>query len=411
MIRYVGFWAMVLWLLQGCALFGDKEGEIVQEYENIAIYADLSRERLDMGVRDTGIIRDIALYARELQSIGQRNGTTVRFSRLNYNTTDCPSPEMKAGAGTSEKEEWLEEIRIFSEGVACHYRVADEVDLDAASLIAGIVAQGDFLKVESDMDETGTGMHHRLMVFMDGYLDFASSQLGENFRLGTAELEVIRQRCLLGNRLVYDVLRDCPEFRIQPILHPNHAKVDLYLLETGDRSSVGSGDLSDNHILEVLWELWALESGFRSLTWKAFSREGDLPANYFRGLFEVPEDSDPDMTPYGEGGACPEGVEEEVEEETIRPVRRSQPAEAVIARPLEPVSVSRIRDYAIPQVSGLVRETNLFSLPDPATVVKTLPAGTRIEVLGYGGRYYRVRVDGDLGYVQESAVWTYRNKQ
>ena len=201
---------------------------------------------------------------------------------------------------------------------------------------------------------------------------------------------------------------------VKKLIHPQKPVKVLYplrCLETGDRSSVGSGDLSDNHILEVLWELWALESGFRSLTWKAFSREGDLPANYFRGLFEVPEDSDPDMTPYGEGGACPEGVEEEVEEETIRPVRRSQPAEAVIARPLEPVSVSRIRDYAIPQVSGLVRETNLFSLPDPATVVKTLPAGTRIEVLGYGGRYYRVRVDGDLGYVQESAVWTYRNKQ
>jgi hypothetical protein len=59
----------------------------------------------------------------------------------------------------------------------------------------------------------------------------------------------------------------------------------------------------------------------------------------------------------------------------------------------------------------LIREAELLALPDPATVVKKLPAGTLLEVKGYGGRYYRVVVDGAAGYVREGDVYTYRNKK
>ncbi|MDP4821650.1 MAG: hypothetical protein NWR67_11620 [Saprospiraceae bacterium] len=406
MKRYL--WVLVLlWpALQGCSLFEGKEGSANRVYENIAIVSDISWERLEAGVRDTAIIRGILEHLAEAHP----SASTVRFSRLNYNLTDCVSPVMDLGALSSE-EEVLGGIRSFAEGVACQYGIRDEVDLDVASLVAGIATQGDFLK-EAYTEGDAVQVSNRLMVFAEGYLDFASHQLGEDFRLGPDELEDIRQRCLASKRAVYDVLRDCPELRIRPIWHPNHEQILLYLLETGDRGGLRpEGDLSDNAILEVLWELWAWESGFKDVTWKSFSRQGDLSASYISNLFDAsPVLGAPDMTPYGEEGVCPDPVDR-VEEPVPAPEKVLAPRPRRAPVVYEAVAESRIRDYEVARVSSLVREAELLALPDPAAVVKKLPAGTRLEIKGYGGRYYRVVVDGTVGYVREGDVYTYRNKK
>lgn len=407
MKRYL--WVLVLFwpILKGCSLFGGKEEAGNREYENIAIVSDLSWERMEAGVRDTAVIQGVMRYLAEAHS----RTSTIRFSRLNLIPSDCLVPLMELGALESE-EALTEGIRSFAEGVTCQYGIRDEVDLDVASLVAGIATQGDFLKEERAAGD-GVPVNNRLMVFAEGYLDFASSQLGEGFRLGRTELDDIRQRCLASKRPVYDVLRDCPELRIRPIWHPNHEQIHLYLLETGDRGEVVEGDLSDNHILEVLWELWAWESGFKDFTWKSFSRQGDLPTNYISSLFVAsPVLGKPDMTPYGEEGACPESADPRED-----PVPVPVPGKKIVAIPkrapvlYEVVAESRIRDYEVSRVSSLIREAELLALPDPATVVKKLPAGTLLEIKGYGGRYYRVVVDGVAGYVREGDVYTYRNKK
>jgi hypothetical protein len=45
-----------------------------------------------------------------------------------------------------------------------------------------------------------------------------------------------------------------------------------------------TGDLSDNNILRTVWEVWAIESGFRHFRWSQMTNKSTLPKNYIKSI-------------------------------------------------------------------------------------------------------------------------------
>lgn len=426
-----------------CSYFQGKSEKTVLDFENITIYADLSG-RLDRNPGDREFIDTMLDYFVEScakPGEGSNDRSAIRFSRLNYNATDCPVTEIDLDrlASRELRQKYIDnsieagglaaDVSLFADGVNCHYQTRDEEEADAIALIAVEVSKGDFIKQEKVMidgrDTLVFQYHNRLFVFTDGYLGFSGQEIDGEFQLGEKELDDIRNLCRSNDMTVYELLRVCPELRIRPFKHANNALVDLYIVETDDRgfdpltgNLSNPGPLSDNNILKAFWEFWAAESGYKSLTWKPFSRQGQLNTSFIKDLFHPLSNTDQDLLqgliPYGAPGNCPDAGSSSSSNSLSKPELRKESSSnktashAPIVYP--PVEEAQIRDYELPRNSVVVRQAAFLSLPDQSTVEKIVPKGMEIEVLGYGGGYYKVVVDGQRGYMVETNVKTYKNE-
>lgn len=419
------FIAVLFLFSSGCSLFSDEPSRVELSYDNISVYADLS-SRLDRQPKDELLISTLLDYfvADCVQpGVKKDDRSAIRFSRLYDNQTDCGEIGIDLDAFESAKEkaryikrEGTEEsltadITRFAEGVSCHYTRPNEVDLNVPSLLAQEVALGTFLKedkmIVDGRDTAVLKYNNHLILFTSAYPDFPGQ--------GT-DPQALRERCQATGLSIYELLKVCPELRMNPQLNENNRRVHLYLLETEDRTAgeIHPGGLRDNDILKALWEYWAEESGFKSFTWKSRLADDQVPSGYFAALFSnaLAGKNSPlpsDFIPYGSPGNCPTQSQSLPPEKAIAtPVKPRPRATAPTPPPYTAVATDHFHDYDTIRSSVTINTATFLSDPDPQQVITTIPPGITIEVLGYGSRYFKVRIDGQVGYMRETEVRTYK---
>lgn len=417
--------ALLFLFSAACSLFSDDPSRVELTYDNIIVYADLSG-RLDGQPRDELLVSELLDYfVKDCVQPGVKKDdrSAIQFSRLYTNESDCGKTtiDLDAFDNAKEKARYIErdansgsltaDIALFAEGVSCHYTRPDGVDLNVSSLLAQEVALGTFLKADKIIvdgrDTAVFSYNNHLILFTDAYPDFPGQ--------GT-DPEILRARCLQTGLSIYELLRDCPELRMNPQLNENNTRVHLYLLETEDRR-IGESHpkgLSDNDILKAIWEYWAEESGFKSFTWKSRLADDQVPSGYFAALFSnaLAGKSSPllqDFIPYGSPGNCPTQSQSLPPEKAVAtPVKPRPRATAPTPPPYTAVATDHFHDYDTIRSSVTIKTATFLSDPDPQQIITTIPSGIAIEVLGYGGRYFKVRIDGQVGYMRETEVRTYK---
>lgn len=291
----------------GCNL--PKEEEVILEYDNIMIYTDLS-DRLEKAPNDTMVINQITDYfvtdcVRPGIKVNDRS--SISFSRVNMFKSNCSTAKIDIGEIISLEEKQLyvndsakidnlsSDIREFKETIACNYLEKDVGGLDILSLLYYEMNSGNHIKrptfIYGENDTTKIIFYNHLFLFTDGYLEYNTITGGSDFYFGQLKIEKVRQYCR-SNKIAPDVaIKNNPEFRIRPLKSENNKYVNLYIMETYDRglnmqkgTLKNTGDLSDNNILMIVWQDWAIESGFKSFVWKQMTKPSSLPKDYIKSI-------------------------------------------------------------------------------------------------------------------------------
>lgn len=431
---------LLFFVLFSCDTNDDNFDRITLEYDNILIFSDVSNRILgdQNDINQIESILDYFVSNCVKPGIKINDRSSLRFYKIGYSPNNCETKEidLESFQSLEQKQKYVNnnngsggltlDLKLLLEGINCTYEKADQVQPDVITMISIDVSNGDNIKhdkaVFDGQDSIFFKYNNRLVVFTDGYLGYSGQEIDGDFQIGPKELDDIRKLCRANDMNVYDLLKICPELRIRPFKHANNALVDLYVLETDDQgfdpitgNFSNPGPLSDNNILKAFWEFWAAESGYKSLTWKPISRSRTLTSAYIDNLFNpvirnTTENLFDDLIPFASPGRCPElssspQVEAmpEVKERNIKKLQNPIASS-------RPVPESQVVNYERIRKSTIIRDADLLSHPDPSTIVKKVPRGKLLDILGYGGGYYRVLVDGERGYMLEQHVKTYKNE-
>ena len=287
------------------------EDQKVIEYDNIMIYSDLS-SRMYKNPNDTMVINQILdFFVTECVRPGIKinDRSAISFSRINYRRSKCPSYKIDIGQikNLEEKQKFVnnnsnkmnlnQAIEEFKNVVRCNYGERDIGGLDLISLIYEEIISGNYIKkpeyLISDSDTITLYYHNHLIIFTDGYLEFSTKSGSKEFYYGVPQIEALRKFCRTKKVSPEHAIRNNHQFKLRPLYSENNKLVNLYVLETDDRgfnSQKGTyqntGELSDNNLLRLVWEIWAKESGFKHFEWRRMTTKNNLPNDYVKKLIK-----------------------------------------------------------------------------------------------------------------------------
>jgi hypothetical protein len=294
------------------ALFGckmPKEESEVLNYNNILIYTDLSN-RLEKVPNDTMLINQLINYfITECVKPGIKvnDRSSIYFSRVNMYNSKCNTARIDIGEqknlqekqlyvnNNSKSSTLLSDVDKFKRIVECNYSERDEGGLDILSLLYNEINNGIYIKkptfILGENDTTYINFTNHLFLFTDGYLEYDTTIGNSDFYFGQPQIEKIRQFCKTNNTLPVEAIKTNPEFKLRPLKAEFNKYINLYILETYDRgldqqkgTFKYTGDLSDNNILNIIWEAWAKDSGFKSFTWKQMTKPSSAPSDYIKNI-------------------------------------------------------------------------------------------------------------------------------
>jgi len=284
-------------------------------YTNLMIYSDLSN-RLNKSPNDSVIIEQIIdFFVKHCVMPGKKvnDRSSIYFSRVNNYNSSCSSAniDLEEIESLEKKQQFVNSINKgsnltselvrFRTNVDCMYRERDSVGLDILSLLYTEVNKGDHVKypriILGDNDTTYLEYENILFLFTDGYLEYDTIAGGSDFYFSNEKITAIREYCKKNKVAPQDAIRQNIDFRIRPLKSENNKFVDLVLLETYDRGLDGktgtlknSGDLSSNNILKCVWSDWAIQSDYKSFTWKEITKSSSLPNDYiYNIIFSLPK--------------------------------------------------------------------------------------------------------------------------
>lgn len=402
-------------------------------YENIMIYSDLS-SRMNKNPNDKSVISQILDYfVQECVKPGIKvnDRSSVGFSRINHYRSQCPSAriDIESIKNLTEKQKYVnstskdrtlkEDIGKFKDQLDCNYLENDSGGLDILSLLYNEINSSKYIKNNTNIfngkDTTVISYVNHIFIFTDGYLEYSKESGNLELYFGYGEIEKLRQICLDENRSVREILSKCPNMRLKPLDSENNKKINLYIMETDDRGlneETGTlkhtGELSDNNILRTVWELWAIESGFKSFTWKTVTKSGELPSDYIKSIIKSALDAPPlsfptDFVRYGLPSDCNE-YKISVPQNSMAAQTQNNAIPAQVA--VEEKTIQPITDLAIPINSTIFQNTYLRETPNNSSkIIKKVSVGQAIQVLGYNKDYWKVQVDNYTGFLKKNHIF------
>jgi hypothetical protein len=419
---------------------------VVLNYENITIYSDLSN-RLSKNPNDKVVIDQIKRYfVKDCIKPGQKinDRSSLAFSRMNYFNSNCGTSKIDIEAvGTlMEKSKFVNDkgegatlkraLTEFTNIVNCSYRETDSVGLDILSLLFNEISSGNPIKFsKSAFDgKDSTIFQHRnhIFIFTDGYLEFSKKDGNLNLYFGRPEIDKVRALCIQKKQSPRVVLSSCPSLRLMPLKSENNSLVNLYVLETGDRGlreETGTlqhtGELSDNNILKTVWELWAIESGFRQFSWKTATKGDQIPTEYIKSMIDKALKSPALQEPSGfviyekTRAGCTPIILDKSQTQTVNKDEKSKNF-----MPSSEKGQDRITYKYIPKnieitplqkpINSQIYRTAILQEPgETDSYVKRLVKGTYIKVLAYAVDrdqvYFQVQSDNLIGFVNENDIF------
>lgn len=308
LINLVGLLCGII-ALNTCNLHVPQNKSDILEYNNILIYSDLSSRTLK-SPNDTMVINQLIDYFINdcvKPGIKVNDRSSIYFSRVNFFKSNCPSSEIDISGIANLKEKQLfvnnnsktrnltNDIIAFKTSIRCNYQERDKGGIDILSLLYNEINNGNHIKktsyLYSENDTTTILYNNHLFVFTDGYLEFSKKDGNIEYFFGQPEIQKVRKYCVKNKIAPIDAIKNNPEFKLRPLKSDNNKFINLYVMETYDRglneqkgTLKHTGDLSDNNILKIVWETWAIESGFKHFIWKQFTRPTSLPKDYIKTI-------------------------------------------------------------------------------------------------------------------------------
>lgn len=411
-------------------------------YNNITIYSDLSN-RLSKSPNDRVVINQLKDYfVKECVKPGQKvnDCSSLAYSRMNSYNSNCSSftIDIETVGNVTEKAKFVNNkgsgitlnkaLSSLDSVVDCSYKETDSIGLDILSLLYNEINDGRPIKqnrsVFNGSDSTLFQFNNHVFIFTDGYLEFSRSHGNLNLYFGRPEIDRVRALCQQKKQTPLQVLSSCPNLRLMPLQSENNKLVNLYVMETDDRGlnvQTGTlrytGELSDNHILKTVWELWAAESGFRQFSWKTATKGNQLPANYIKSMIQSALSAEALKLPsgfitYDHSGSDCNPVSTELATKPALPTTTQSTIKVGEPKKGAPRAIPntiQIIPIEHPINSSVYRATTLRTLGASSSAGLQLKVGAFIKVLACGVDnktiYWKVQSGNQVGFLEKNEIY------
>jgi hypothetical protein len=284
-----------IFLVSFCSFSNAQSKHLV--YNNLVILSDLSNrvENEKYPNKDLNEIHKITqFFKNECVMPGVKIGdkSVLSFSTFSAKPAIVFDIDNLFGDDLSKKQSFVNSTGVFKNAgfikglidfeakIKLIYKNVKNPGLDLISLLIEKIENGNILretvsKSNGKVVVTNEYINH-LFVFTDGYLEFSKNS-NSQFYFSSKQIASIRKFAITKKVNVNKALQINPSLGLPPYPSSKNKIINLHVYETHERdkdpkllvykNQIG---LRDNDILKAVWEKWALESGFKSFTWKKY---------------------------------------------------------------------------------------------------------------------------------------------
>lgn len=269
----------------------------VRQYQNIVIVGDMSN-RLDFYPpnKDSIFIRDKIKFFKD--SCVQAGIKINDFSSIYFTTLNELEPlgvDLSEKTNLKEKQQFVNSTGKFNNSglnqtldnlfkeIMVKYVNVRNPGLDLLSLIDEKIGKNIPIKTSKSLPNSLNNSkeifnyNNHIYLLTDGYLEYIGKNLNSQFYFSTKEIEKLRSYSNKLGKTPKETLKLNPELGLPPINNESFKLINLHVYETLSRDfnyetkvNIHPKGYEDNAILEVVWEKWAMDSGFKSFEWGKF---------------------------------------------------------------------------------------------------------------------------------------------
>lgn len=263
-------------------------------YQNIVILSDLSSRIDNKPPKDIEEIQKIIQYFKnECVKPGEKIGDKSSITFSAFSDKVAAKIDINEIKKLGDKQKFInstgdyvnnglhQKLEDFENKVKEVYANTRNQGLDLISILIDKLEKEPIVKqdifVTDGIDTTFIKYDNHIYIFTDGYLEYLNKAVNKQFYFGNSEIEKIRTYCKTNNVSIAKALQDNPSLCLPPYKGKKNEFVTLHILETHERDKndklqtykYPTGQ-RDNEILEAVWRKWAIESGFKDLTWDKY---------------------------------------------------------------------------------------------------------------------------------------------
>jgi hypothetical protein len=263
-------------------------------YQNIIILSDLSSRIDNKPQKDIDEIKKIILYFKnECVKPGEKIGDKSSIAFSAFSNQVVAKIDINEINKLSEKQQFINstgpfvntglnrKLEEFEAKVKEVYATTRNQGLDLISILVDKIEKEPIVKkdvfITDGIDTTFINYENHIYIFTDGYLEYLNNGENDQFYFGKSEIEKIRVYCKSNNVSITKALDDNPSLCLPPFKGKMNEFVTLHIMETHERdkndklqSYKNPTGQRENEILEAVWRKWAIESGFKGITWDKY---------------------------------------------------------------------------------------------------------------------------------------------
>jgi len=263
-------------------------------YQKIVILSDLSSRLDNKPPKDIEEIQKIIQYFKnECVKPGEKIGDKSAISFSAFSDRVAAKVDINDIKKLSDKQQFInstgsyanngliQKLEEFEAKVRNVYSTTRNEGLDLISILIDKLEKEPLIKNDTfltdGLDTTFIKYDNHIYIFTDGYLEYLNREVNNQFYFGNSEIEKIRTYCKTNNVTIKKALEDNPSLCLPSYKREKNKLVTLHILETHERDKndklqtykYPTGQ-RDNEILEAVWKMWAIESGFKDIIWEKY---------------------------------------------------------------------------------------------------------------------------------------------
>jgi len=274
-------------------------------YQNIVILSDMS-DRLQPKINgeiknqqypplDTIEIQKIIDYFKnECVKPGEKIGDNSCIAFATFSNSNFAKVDVGLHAELGEKQQFINstgkfenrglifELHEFESKVKNFYGTIRNDGLDLINALNAKINNDFIIKTNTVFtdgnDTTFINYENHVYIFTDGYLEYKGRAMNDEFYFGSSEIKKLRDYCTENNVLPAEALKFDGTLGIPSLYNKRNELIYLHVMETHSRD-INFNDmhpknkygLTDNEILQAVWRKWAIDSGFKDITWDQYN--------------------------------------------------------------------------------------------------------------------------------------------
>lgn len=282
---------LVLLLFASC---GSEPQNKILTYQNIVILSDMSSRLDNRQQKDTSeILKIVQFFKNECVKPGEKIGDKSCISFSAFSEKTAATIDINKIKNLGEKQRFInstaeykncglnQQITSFNRTVSKVYATTRNEGLDLISLLIEKISNEPIIKEDTyltdGVDTTYLKYENHIYIFTDGYLEYRGKNENSQFYFGNSEIQKVRQYCNNNKVDIKKALQLDTNLCLPASKNKLNKYINLHILETHERDKnlilqtykYPTGQ-RDNEILEAVWRKWAMDSGFKDLTWDKY---------------------------------------------------------------------------------------------------------------------------------------------